>query len=65
MKQMNSEVKKDVVDGETKRLKMRWVKVRPNHLWDCEAMQVACAMIFGIIKTELPSEAKVDNTENA
>jgi phage terminase large subunit GpA-like protein len=62
--QMNSEVKKDVIDKATKKLKMRYVKVKANHLWDCEAMQVAAAMMVHILKSD-QEVVKVDNQENA
>jgi len=46
---MNSETKREKIDPKTKKLKMRWVPIREaNHLWDCEAMQVAVAMMLGI-----------------
>lgn len=62
MRQMNSEVKRDALDKRTKKIKMRWEKLRPNHLWDCEAMQVAVAMMLGLINVEVKDEV-VDNRE--
>jgi len=48
---LNSEIKKDLVDKVTKAVKQRYVKFKKdNHLWDCEAMQVAAAMMLGVIK---------------
>ena len=47
--QLNSEVKREVVDKKTKRPVMRWVSFRDNHLWDCEAMQVTAAMLMGVL----------------
>ena len=49
--QMMSEIKKDVLNKMTKRPDQRWVKIgsRPNHLWDCEAMQVCLAMIHRVL----------------
>lgn len=49
---MVSETKRDII-GKNKQLTRRWVPVkasRPNHLWDCEAMQVAVAIMLGIIQ---------------
>ena len=47
---LNSERKRDVVDKITKRTRKRWTKThRPNHLWDCEAMQVVVAMMLGAL----------------
>jgi hypothetical protein len=49
-------VKRDTVDKSTKQVKMRYVKVRThNHLWDCEAMQVAAAMMVGLLKGQVDS----------
>lgn len=47
--QLNSETKREIVDKRTKKLVMRWVKFRQNHLWDCEAMQVAAAMLMNLL----------------
>jgi hypothetical protein len=56
LNQINSEVKRDTVDKTTKQVKMRYVKVRThNHLWDCEAMQVAAAMMVGLLKGQVDS----------
>jgi hypothetical protein len=47
---MNSELKRDVVDKITKRVRQRYVLVKKhNHLWDCEAMQLVAAMYFRIL----------------
>ncbi|MDR2462209.1 MAG: phage terminase large subunit family protein [Verrucomicrobiales bacterium] len=49
-KQLDSETKKEVVNPKTKSVAMRWVKIRAdNHLWDCEAMQTAAAMMLGVL----------------
>jgi hypothetical protein len=49
--QMNSEVKKPVISPITKKTSERWVQLgsRPNHLWDCEAMQVAAALMMRVL----------------
>jgi hypothetical protein len=57
--QVNSEAKIDVVHPTTKAVKQEYRKFRDdNHAWDCEAMQVACAMIFGILPSASPDEDK-------
>jgi len=62
---MNSERKRATVDKRTKRTRLRWTFTgRPNHLWDCEAMQVLTAQILGILPDmaqEAPQET-VDET---
>lgn len=63
--QMNSEIKRDSVEAGTKKTKMRWEKLRANHLWDCEAMQVVAAMMLNIIKVNTELDVKVDNLEKA
>lgn len=52
--QINSEVKKDVVNKNDGQTSMRYVKFRANHLWDCEAMQVASAMMMGALSGDNP-----------
>lgn len=51
-RQMSSEYKKNVIEPSTKQVSTRWVKVasRPNHLWDCEVMQIALALIAKLIR---------------
>ena len=62
LEHLNSEVKRDVMDKETKRMKMRWVRIgsRQNHLWDCEAMQVAVATMLRVLRDE-PQTVGVDS----
>jgi hypothetical protein len=48
-KQMQSETKREVTPGV-----WRWVPIKqgfPNHLWDCEVMQVTGASIYGILSS--------------
>jgi hypothetical protein len=48
-KQMQSETKREVSPGV-----WRWVPIKqgfPNHLWDCEVMQVVAASIYGILQS--------------
>ena len=47
--QIDSEVKREVVNKTTKAVSVRWVRIRPNHLWDCEAMQVAVAYMMRVL----------------
>jgi hypothetical protein len=65
VRHMNSERKRATVDKRTKRTRLRWTFTgRPNHLWDCEAMQVLTAQILGILPDmaqEAPQET-VDET---
>ena len=51
---LNSEMKREVLDKQTKRMRLRWVKIgsRQNHLWDCEAMQVAVATMTKILRDD-------------
>ena len=50
-RQMMSEMKKDVVNNRTKQVEQRWVRIggRPNHLWDCECIALASAMLAGVL----------------
>jgi phage terminase large subunit GpA-like protein len=50
-KHMLSEMKKDIVNAKTKQVEARWVKIggRPNHLWDCECIALASAMLAGVL----------------
>jgi phage terminase large subunit GpA-like protein len=50
-KQMLAEMKKDIINSRTKQVEQRWVKIggRPNHLWDCECIALASAMLAGVM----------------
>jgi hypothetical protein len=50
---MLSEIKKDVINAKTKQVEQRWVRIsgRPNHLWDCECIALAAAMLAGVLPT--------------
>ena len=50
-KQMLSEMKKDTINSRTKQVEQRWVRIggRPNHLWDCECIAIASAMLAGVL----------------
>lgn len=51
LKQINSEVKREMVDKVTKAITWRYVKIRPdNHMWDTEAMTTAAALMLGLLK---------------
>jgi phage terminase large subunit GpA-like protein len=57
MKQITGEVKREVKDKQTGRMKVRWVKTHENHAWDCEAMAVAFGLMTGLLKvTRSPAE---------
>lgn len=51
IRQLSSETKKRLVNKKTNRQEWMWVQLkgRPNHLWDCECMQVVAAMVSGIL----------------
>jgi predicted transcriptional regulator len=52
--QIDSEVKKDFIQPKTKQVTQRWQKIRRhNHLWDCEAMQVAVAMMVKLFNAKV------------
>lgn len=57
-KHMSSEMKKAVLDKRYNRYVKRWVAIgrRPNHGWDCECMQVVCAMIAGLVANPFASQ---------
>ncbi len=59
-RQITAEIKKEVKDPRTGRLKYIWVKLRrDNHLFDCEAMQIVAAAMERIIGTsELEEETE-------
>lgn len=52
LSQINSEVKRDVVNKKTGEIKQLYVKLKANHLWDCEAMQVAAALMMRLLRQE-------------
>jgi len=59
--QINSEIKKDTIAKLTKQVVRRWIKIgnRPNHLWDCEVMQIIPALIKGVIAAPVAEAEKV------
>lgn len=51
-RQLNAEVKKERVNAKTGRPEWRWYrKNAANHYWDCEAMQVAAALVMRLLTT--------------
>jgi hypothetical protein len=48
-RQITGEIKKDVRDKDKNIMVRRWVKIRANHLWDCEAMNLLAAMALGFV----------------
>lgn len=63
LSQLNSEMKREVIDKATKRMVLRWAKIgsRANHLWDCESMQVAVATMFKLLKPEVSVDASTES----
>ncbi len=60
--QIDSEHCKEVINKTTGQIEMRWVKhKRDNHAWDCECMQVAAAMMAGILGDGSETLAEDDN----
>jgi hypothetical protein len=59
--QINAESKRDTIAKVTKQIVRRWVRVsnRPNHLFDCEAMQIVAALIKGVIAAPVSESEKV------
>ena len=54
--QIDSEVKREVINKANGAVSKRYVKIKKdNHLLDCEAMQVAVAMMIGVLSS--PEEA--------
>jgi hypothetical protein len=53
---LRGEVKRERISKSTGRSEWRWTKTGPNHMWDCEAMQVAVALALQL----LPSPEKMD-----
>jgi phage terminase large subunit GpA-like protein len=51
VKQIDSEVKREVANAKTKQVEYRWVKTRQNnHGWDCESMQIVLALNLQLIQ---------------
>jgi hypothetical protein len=50
LKQIDSEIKKEVTNSKTKQVEYRWTRTRNNnHAWDVEAMQIVAALMLKII----------------
>ena len=61
-KQIDSEVKKEVINKKTKKTEMRWVQVKKhNHMWDCEVHQVALAYLMGLLGSYLGLEGEEES----
>jgi hypothetical protein len=58
---LRGEVKRERISKSTGRSEWRWTKTGPNHMWDCEAMQVAVALALNL----LPSPDKVDTVNQS
>lgn len=48
---MVAEMKKDTINSKTKQVEQRWVRIggRGNHMWDCECIALASAMLAGVL----------------
>jgi hypothetical protein len=57
-KQMAGEVKRERINKNTGRPENRWVRTNANHYFDCEAMQVAAALMMRVLAS--PEPAKED-----
>ena len=63
-RQINGDVKKEMVNKKTGRSEWRWVRRHANHYWDCEAMQVAAALMLGILASPAePDEEKPNENQ--
>lgn len=50
IKQIDSEIKKEMQNSKTRQIEYRWVKTRNNnHAWDVEAMQIVAALMLRLI----------------
>ena len=50
LKQIDSEVKREVTNSKTKQVDYRWVRTRNNnHAWDVESMQIVAALMLRLI----------------
>jgi len=50
LKQIDSEVKREMPNAKTNQVDFRWVRIRNNnHAWDVEAMQIVAAMMLKLI----------------
>ena len=50
IKQIDSEIKKEMKNSKTNQVEYRWVKTKNNnHAWDVEAMQIVAAMMLRLI----------------
>lgn len=47
--QISGDQKRERLNKRTGRTEWAWKRVGPNHAWDCEAMQVACALMLRIL----------------
>jgi phage terminase large subunit GpA-like protein len=52
VRQIDSEIKKEIPNSKTRQIEYRWVKTRNNnHAWDVEAMQIVAALMLRLIGT--------------
>jgi hypothetical protein len=67
VEQMDSETKRDIVNAKTKQIERRWVKIsgsRPNHLFDCESMQVAAAFVMKLFAPHITAPSSTNSEES-
>lgn len=66
LEQIDSEKRKAYFDKNTGQKKFRWVKFKKdNHHWDCECMQVVCALMHKILVYDDESEANEREEQRA
>ena len=61
VKQLSGDQKRERVSKRTGRLEWRWQRVGENHAWDCEAMQVAAALMLRVLSAAEPEAAGAGN----
>jgi hypothetical protein len=59
-KQLNGDQKRERINKKTGRPEWAWKCVGPNHAWDCEAMQVAAALMLRILSAPEHEAAPAD-----
>lgn len=65
LRQLRGEVKRERVNKKNGRQEWRWVRIGPNHYWDCEAMQVAVALALRLIPSPDTLTEKADTEHTA
>lgn len=60
VKQLSGDQKRESINKRNGRLVWRWKRVGGNHAWDCEAMQVAAALMLRILSAPDAPESGAD-----